>query len=230
MITKLPLLRTTKAVARTIQHRGNGSRSLVLRRHSYVGFTLLEILVALSIFAIIGVISSQLMSQTVRANEKLTDRGVRLTEVHRAMQAIQRDLMQLTDRSIRDEYGDSRPPLLIGTDGTIEFSRSGWRNPLKLPRAEVQRVAYRWQDNKLLRGYWTVLDRVQDSEPVHQTLLTDVERVEFFALDVSGNEYMFWPDPSSATAQQALGGIIMRIEMAPFGVVERVWEVPSVGS
>ncbi len=194
------------------------------------GFTLVEVLVAFLIFAIIGLISSQLMSQTIQAQADLSQRGNRLGDIHRAMQIIQRDVMQLANRPIRDQYGDARQALLIGIDGVIEFSRTGWRNPLQLPRAEVQRVGYLLQDNKLLRGYWPVLDRAQDTEPAYQTLLHDVERVEFYALDVSGNEHTFWPavgaDPNDPAL--ALAGIVLRIELAPFGVIERIWEVPSV--
>ncbi len=194
------------------------------------GFTLIEVLVAFLIFAIIGVISSQLMSQTISANADLSGRGERLGELHRAMQILQRDIMQLADRPIRDEYGDPLQPLLIGTDGVIEFSRVGWRNPLALPRAEVQRVGYLLQDNALVRGYWPVLDRAQDTEPAYQVLLNEVEQVEFYALDAAGNEHTFWPQPGvdPNDPERALVGIILRIDAAPYGVVERIWEVPSV--
>ncbi len=196
------------------------------------GFTLVEILVAFLIFAIIGVISSQLLSQTVTAHERLTDRGSRLADTHRAMQIIQRDVLQITYRPIRDEYdsADRGGYLIIDADGGIEFSRVGWRNPLLQPRAEVQRVAYRVEDGELIRAYWHVLDRAPDSEPAYQTLLREVEQLEFVAVDVSGNEYNFWPvagqnllDPS-----RKLAGIIMRVELPPFGVVERVWEIPDL--
>ena len=194
------------------------------------GFTLIEVLVAFLIFAMIGAISAQLLSQTIRAQGDLAERGERLGDIHRAMQIIQRDVMQLVDRPIRDNYGDPLQALVIGSNGAIEFTRAGWRNPLQLPRAEVQRVAYLLQDNKLMRGYWPVLDRAQDTEPAYQTLLNDVEQVEFYALDGSGNEHTFWPQGAANQQDPALAlvGIIMRIEIQPYGVVERVWEVPSV--
>ena len=194
------------------------------------GFTLIEVLVAFLIFAMIGVISAQLLSQTIRAQGDLAERGERLGDIHRAMQIIQRDVMQLVDRPIRDNYGDPLQALVIGSNGAIEFTRGGWRNPLQLPRAEVQRVGYLLQDNKLMRGYWPVLDRAQDTEPAYQTLLNDVEQVEFYALDGSGNEHTFWPQGAANQQDPALAlvGIIMRIEIQPYGVVERVWEVPSV--
>ena len=72
-----------------------------MRRRQHA-FTLIEILVALFIFALVALISGQLLSRTLSAQDQLQDRGERLALVHRAMQIVQRDLLQLTDRSIRD--------------------------------------------------------------------------------------------------------------------------------
>jgi general secretion pathway protein J len=191
------------------------------------GFTLIEILVSLVVFSVIGLISSQLMSRTIQSNELLRDRGTYLSEVQRAMQMMQRDVLQITRRPIRNQYGDPMESLVIGNEGAIEFSRAGWRNPLNLPRSEVQRVGYLLQDNKLLRAYWPVLDRAQDSEPAYQTLLENVERVEFYALDSAGNEHTFWPQPGVSETNPIVG-LILRIDLPTFGVVERVWEISDV--
>ena len=194
------------------------------------GFTLMEVIVVLAVFALIGVISGQIISRVLDNQRLLAERGDRLSEVQLAMKILQRDVMQLNARSIRDQLGDARDPLMIGADGMMEFTRAGWRNPLQLPRAELQRVGYILQDEDLYRAYWNVLDRPPDAEPNLQQLLSGVKQIEFFALDVSGNEHSFWPllgdyatDPNTA-----LAGIILRLEIEPFGVVERVWTVPSV--
>jgi len=69
------------------------------------GFTLIEVLIAFFVFGIIGLISSQLLTQTLKSNENLTQHGTRLTNIHRAMQLIQRDILQYTPRGIRDGLG-----------------------------------------------------------------------------------------------------------------------------
>ena len=152
------------------------------------------------------------------------------SDVRRIPLTLQRDVMQLNPRGIRDQLGDPMQPLLIGADGMIEFTRSGWRNPLGSPRSELQRVGYVLEDETLYRAYWGMLDRPPDAEPQLQQLLTKVEQVEFFALDASGNEHSFWPlagdfrnDPSTR-----LVAIILRIDMQPFGSIERLWSVPGV--
>ena len=193
------------------------------------GFTLIEILVALFIFALVALISGQLLSRTLSAQDQLQDRGERLALVHRAMQIIQRDLLQLTNRSIRDADGfGSLAPLLINTDGFIEMTRVGWRNPLRHRRSEMQRVSYRLEDEKLVRGYWHTLDRGYDAEPAFQTLLEEVKRVEFYVLDTQGEEHKFWPPQLQGGQAADPAAIILRFEIAPFGVVERIWQVPNV--
>ena len=193
------------------------------------GFTLIEMLVVFGVFALLGVIASQIVSRVIDNQAVLSERGNRLVEVQRAMQIIQRDILQLSDRRVRDQLGDVAEPMLIGADGLMEFTRLGWRNPFAARRAEVQRVRYLTEDGDLYRAYWTVLDRAPDSEPKLQSLLTEVTQIEFFAVDASGNEYSFWPqagaDPNDP--DRRLAGILMRIDVSPFGTVERLWPVPA---
>ena len=199
-----------------------------------LGFTLVEILVALLVFAVVGLLSTRLLSQSIDNQNNLQDRGQRLAEIHRAIRVLQRDIVQLSRRKIRDAQGEELPALMVSDQGAIEFSRVGWRNPLRQPRSEVQRVGYRWQDEKIIRGYWLTLDRSYDGEPAYQTLLEDVEAIEFFAVDQLGNEHRQWPlDPEANVVTEEgealyLAAILVRAEIAPYGMIERIWQVPSV--
>ena len=199
-----------------------------------LGFTLVEILVALLVFSVVALLSARLLSQSIDNQSNLQDRGQRLAEIHRAMRVLQRDILQLSRRKIRDAQGEELPALIVSDQGVIEFSRVGWRNPLRQPRSEVQRVGYRWQDEKIIRGYWLTLDRSYDAEPAYQTLLEDVETIEFFAVDQLSNEHKQWPlDPSASQATQEgeelyLTAILFRAEIAPYGMIERIWRVPRV--
>lgn len=199
-----------------------------------LGFTLVEILVALLVFAVVGLLSTRLLSQSIDNQNNLQDRGQRLAEIHRTMRVLQRDIVQLSRRKIRDARGEELPALMVSDQGAIEFSRVGWRNPLRQPRSEVQRVGYRWQDENIIRGYWLTLDRSYDAEPAYQTLLEDVEAIEFFAVDQLGNEHRQWPlDPEANVVTEEgealyLAAILVRAEIAPYGMIERIWQVPSV--
>ncbi len=198
-------------------------------RYVKPGFTLMEVLVALAVFAIIGLLGAQLMGRTLDNHAIVGERTDRLAEVQRAMLMLKRDLMQITGRPVRDLLGDARGWVLIGSDGLLEFSRMGWRNPLRQRRAEVQRVAYLTEDGDLYRVWWNVLDRAPDSVPARQRLLSGIEQVEFVALDASGREHAYWPPLQEAdSAGHRLAAIVMRLEFEPFGVVERIWPVPGI--
>ncbi|MEZ5597626.1 MAG: type II secretion system minor pseudopilin GspJ [Pseudomonadales bacterium] len=145
------------------------------------------------------------------------------------MQVLGRDIMQYRARGVRDELGDRQAPLLLDDDGLLEFTHAGWRNPLGQRRADLQRVAYVYDrdSRELRRLYWLVLDRVADSEPVQQTLLTNVDSVRFLIMDQAGNQYDYWPTIASEGADaQPPVAIVVRLEAAPFGLLERVWEMP----
>ena len=79
------------------------------------GFTLLELLVAVAVFAVVGVMAygglQAVMSQQQRTNEH----AQRLADLQLAYRVMQRDLEQLIDRPIRNEYGDTVVGLLRGS-------------------------------------------------------------------------------------------------------------------
>jgi len=198
--------------------------------HPSRGFTLLEMLVALAVFAVLGLMSSQMLSRILVVHEVATTRGQRLSEIQRGMDLLQRDIMQLVHRPVRDELGDSIPALRVGGEPPLELTRTGWRNPLWLPRSELQRVAYLVDaDDRLVRYYWGVLDRAEDTEPVVQVLIEDVGALEVAVLDRGGNEQSFWPliGDEGVDPDRAIVGIQVRIDVAPFGEITRIWDVPA---
>ena len=159
------------------------------------GFTLLEVLIAISIFALIGLGGYRLlttMTEThARVREVVDDYG----NLGRAMTFIERDVYQAVDRPVRDEYGEPLPPLMAGVGRfPIEFTRSGWGNPASLPRSKLQRVAYGINaEGELVRYFWRVLDRAEDTEPVEQPLLGGVSEFRVTLFDTDGEPTDTWP-------------------------------------
>jgi general secretion pathway protein J len=170
---------------------------------SQTGFTLLEVMVAFLIFAIVGLGAHQFLRNMINTRDVTHERNTVISSTSRAFTLMQRDISHLVDRPVRSEYGESMPPLLIGSgDYSVEFSRSGWNNPARLPRSNLQRVAYALnEDGELQRHFWLVMDRAEDSEPITQTLITNIEDFRVNVVDVMERDGRFtdvWPDFNSA--------------------------------
>lgn len=168
------------------------------------GFTLLEVMIAVSITALIGIASANLLSNVVETKNKTDIRSRQLIELQRFNQTVSRDAEQLINRAHRDVYGNENGALIIdGTEYLAEWTRLGWRNsPISEdPRSTMQRVAYQLHDIEddacetarkeleltgiipeegscLVRYFWDVLDLSSDSEPRTQVLLNLVEELE----------------------------------------------------
>lgn len=166
------------------------------------GFTLVELLVALAVFALLSVMAYSSLRVVLDARERVEAQAERLAELQLAFTVIGRDLEQAVNRPVRDEFGD-RTPAMAGTGAQIEFTRGGWRNPAGLRRSELQRVGYILAGGELRRLSWPVLDRTQGSEPADTLLLSAVEEFEVRFLDARGEWLSFWPapeaDPQAAT-------------------------------
>ncbi len=105
------------------------------------GFTLIEMLISLAIFALIGVSAYQVLASSALVSEREQWRTERMHELHKALRIMERDLRQVVDRPVRDELG-SRDALQGSEEGPLEFTRAGNENPLRLARSELLRVMY----------------------------------------------------------------------------------------
>jgi general secretion pathway protein J len=195
------------------------------------GFTLLEVLVAIAIFAFVGVMALSGYTELQKQTEYQQLRLERIREVQRAVQTLTQDLTQIEPRPIREPIGDQRVPALIAgaaVDYKIEFTRAGWSNTAGLPRPTLQRVAYRLDQDGLWRDYWRVLDRTQTSEPVRVRLLSGIRSVTFRFLAPSREWVDRWPQPGgNPLEQQRLrpAAVEVTLELEDWGVIKRIIEV-----
>ncbi len=181
------------------------------------GMTLIEVLVAMAIFAILAAIAYGALNRSIASAEILGDRMTRLQSVQRAVLQLEQDFMQLAPRPVRQEFGEEREPALAtGVLGLgIELTRGGWSNPAGLPRGTLQRVLYYMEDNVLVRTHWNVLDRTAGNLPIEVELLDDIESVDFrFMLD-NGE----WTDEWPPGLQPATGSLRLRPRAVEFVIV-----------
>lgn len=197
------------------------------RRASGRGFTLLEMLIALTVFAVLGLMSTQLVGQMSDIGANTRRVGDELVALQRAADILRRDIQQLAHRPVRDAMGDGGAAVAINHGGALlELTRRGWANPLGERRSELQRVAYALRPEGLVRTFWPVLDRAEDTEPVEQLLLAEATAVAVGGIDEFGEEHGYWP-PSDDGEARELAAIVVRIDVPRHGEIERLWVVPQ---
>lgn len=193
-----------------------------------LGFTLLEVLVAMSIFSVIGLGATQMLRTMIKSHDRTQDRVASFNHVARAFMLLERDLVQIVNRPVRDEYGDPLPSLMLAS-GTypLEFTRTGWNNPAQRSRSGLQRVAYELDANgRLLRHFWLVLDRAQDSAMQTQVLLDGVRDLRMQVVNDQGEMLETWPQADQDSALPA--GIELSIETSAMGSLRRIFPLVSV--
>jgi general secretion pathway protein J len=201
-------------------------------RGSVAGFTLLEVLVAIAIFAFIGVMSLTGYTELQRQSEYQEQRLERVREVQRAVQTITQDFTQLEPRPIREPIGEQRIPALVAGESVeyrVEFTRAGWTNSAGLPRPTLQRVAYRLDQDGLWRDHWRVLDRTQTSEPIRLNLLKGVRSVTFRFMTPAREWVDRWPqlEGQNPVEQERLRPVAVEVtlELEDWGIIRRLVEV-----
>lgn len=189
------------------------------------GFTLLELLVALSIFSVLSVMAYgglQTVITTKQSTEKAADR---ISEIQLVMMRISNDLRQAVTRKIRDEYGDFLSAMQSSQNGdeTIAWTRAGYRNPAQLKRSNVQRVAYKLDKQKLLRITWPVLDRAQDTESMETEVLANIESIEWRFLNNKSEWVSDWPEAGTQAGESPLPKAVeFTFELQDWGKMRRL--------
>ncbi|WP_394004707.1 type II secretion system minor pseudopilin GspJ [Luteimonas sp. WGS1318] len=190
------------------------------------GFTLIEVLVSLAIFAMLAAAAVGVLAWTADQQGVIRARMDRTAELQRAHALLKADLGQAAVRRTRRSDGvaelsaftaappDDRSRPLLG------FVRRGWENPDSAPRASMQYVEYRVADGSLQRSTRAALDGSAAGAP--QVLLDGVESVRAFYYARG-----FWSDGwggGLATLPQA---VALEMEVRDFGHVRQVFLLPG---
>lgn len=145
-------------------------------RSAQQGFTLIELLVALVIFAMLSTAGVVLLRGSVTAQGQVRDHLDRLADVQLALAALDSDLAQATVRISRTQTGTLAPAFFgraAGGDTPIlQFVRTGWGNPDNVARPTVQKVEYWWRGGRIERIGYPFVDGAAPGQPA--VLLSDV--------------------------------------------------------
>lgn len=198
--------------------------------HKQRGFTLLELLVAITIFAVVSAVSYGTLIRVIDQDEHLEHERKYWQRLASTLLRLEDDLAYVVPRKIRDNNGiltvaffgqpvDSRaisPP-------SLEFTRTGqWT--LETSRTPgMQRVAYRVKDNDLLREVWPNLDRAPTDHPRSTTLISGIEQFDLRFLSADGKWLDRWP--ATGAGDTAPNGVELTLKTIGRPPVRRVYIV-----
>ncbi len=215
------------------------------------GFTLVELLVALFITAILFAMGYGALSQALNSRREVEEQGARLGALQQAMRVMEQDFELMQPRPARDLLGNGyEAPLVVsqnsqagaamtpassmaGQQGPamLTFTRGGWANPAGVPRAELQRVSYLLRDGKLVRQHLPTMDTTAATIVVERELLDGIEALSFRFMDESLTWSTSWPSapmqtlPPSALLRARPVAVEITLKLKDLGVITRIVEV-----
>lgn len=135
------------------------------------GFTLLELVVAVAVFAVVGSLAYAALYAVLDARERTDTLAQQMRECQLALTLLGSDLEQAVMRPYRDGFGDPQPPLQY--DPQAEEPRLTLVRPGDSATAgqPLQRVGYEVRDGTLYRLTWPVLDGATDETAIRMPLL-----------------------------------------------------------
>lgn len=218
----------------------------------YKGFTLIEVMIALFIFAILSILTMRGLQTTFMAKQKSKDALDQLAELEIAYSIMQQDLEQIINRNVLQPSGGFKLALLVPVDNTssagfkasmetelgynrLEFTRTGVPAILVNQKlSDLQRVAYYQNGDRIIRHSWRQLDPVGDTAVDRRRLLTEVVDFKIYFVDEYGRKKDVWDvAPSKSAVQSTLPvielprGIVVQFSTKTYKDIEWVFILPQ---
>jgi len=180
------------------------------------GFTLIEILVAVSLLAVLGVLGYRGVAAASANAAHLSGEASRWQDIALALARVGDDSRQAIAVAGRDADGRELPAWQLG----------GQPAQLTLTRAvaggELRRLAYRCQAGGLELLLWPAYDA--PASQVSHRLLAGVSGCELSVLDHERRWLTVWPQRDGRALPRALR---LRLTLAEGGTVERIFDVAA---
>nr|WP_298892174.1 type II secretion system minor pseudopilin GspJ [uncultured Acinetobacter sp.] len=172
-----------------------------VRLKSTSGFTLVEVLVAIAIFAVLSAAGWMVFDQLIKTRERNTTHLEHLQQLQFAYMQIQRDLSQIVPLSGRE--GEESYPALQLENQQLQFNKAGVIDPLQRGLDRFEFVEYRFDTDKqaLMRYHNAYIYRKQSQDMQGDALIAPIENLQIQALDPAVQTQ--WPAQSVTDTDSA---------------------------
>ena len=196
------------------------------------GFTLIEVLVATFIMAVLSTIGVIMLTNTLRAQDHLEAVAEEIQSLELARAVIKDDMSQLSLRRTRNEFGERENRPFVG-DGALGrgrlmgFVRNGHRTPgLEVRSSTLQRVEYFVENDALIRRSSAFVDVAEGTAIRDKVLLRDLKNVKATFSD-DGKWADFWsPGETRQTAEALPSAVALSFETVRYGDIRLVFLTP----
>ena len=195
------------------------------------GFTLIEVMVAVFIFGVMSIFAYSGLNQVLQGQKYLQTSSDQLKDLQLTFRYLEKDINQLINRAIRNQYHDLQPAFVGDEDNALSFTHAGWRNPANLVRSKLQRVTYELSENTLKRYTWGQLDGAIAEEFFSTDLIEGVENIKLRYLQ--GTQWhTTWP-PLNSNSFQQIGipqAVELTIKVENMDEIRRLFAAPKAAS
>ncbi|MGA9333156.1 MAG: type II secretion system minor pseudopilin GspJ [Rudaea sp.] len=191
------------------------------------GFSLIELLVAMAVFAIMAALAYGGLNSIARTRSELARQEDAFRDLMRAVGSFDGDLRETVARPIRGNAGQT-VPAFIGTSDHVEFTRLGFANPQAEPRSNLQRVLYELDAGTLKRGRYAVLDRAPDTAPQIVDFHVKSGELRLRYLDPKSGRWLdAWPPPLATGATSLPRAVQWQLRTHDYGEIAQTVELVS---
>ena len=177
------------------------------------GFTLIEILLAVIIFALLMLATFQLFDSVLKTNERSETQFLQQNQLNIGWSIMLQDLLQVRSRTHRDIQGDIRSAYETTQEYHAIFTRGGLPPITGVTPGGMQLVAYEFDKEKsqINRLTWPALDLANDSEPFIQPLMANVKAFTIEHLTRDNDWSEVWPPTNSGADRIAVTNELPRM-------------------
>ena len=183
-------------------------------KRSESGFTLLEVLIAVAIFALLGMAAYSGLDAVLKARARLDIENHQWRAVALLWVRLGRDLTAYVERPARLRGSVPQPAFLGETmvageyAAQLELTRQGAADAADTP---PERVAYRLREGKIEWLRWPALDSEPRATPDVAVLLDRVSALEFSYRDAAGIWNTRWP-PAANSSHPTAVKVMLKLE------------------
>lgn len=173
------------------------------------GFTLVELLVAIAIFAVLSALGWKVFDYLLKVKERNAIHEQNLNQLQQAYQQILRDSVQIVP--VTANMAGQRQPAFKLDNQSLNFSKAGVTDPLQQGLSPFERIEYQYRadEKKLYRLKYRNLNVADRSQPLSSVLLDDVDQFQLTVLNP--NETAQWPATGGDTND------VMQLQALPKG-------------